>query len=81
MEEQAFRKGLHKQPSMLDYKSLTALDMPETWVVPAPVIVPPSAAAPVAPPSAPVTSAITAIPIAAIRLVLTPDKAGTCHPS
>jgi len=29
MEEQVFREGLHKIPSMLDYKSLTALDMPE----------------------------------------------------
>ncbi|HKZ50752.1 MAG TPA: molybdopterin cofactor-binding domain-containing protein, partial [Dehalococcoidia bacterium] len=29
MEEQAFRGGLHKGPSMLDYKSLTTLDMPE----------------------------------------------------
>jgi 4-hydroxybenzoyl-CoA reductase subunit alpha len=29
MEEQVFRLGLHKIPSMLDYKSLTSLDMPE----------------------------------------------------
>ncbi len=29
MEEQVFRRGLHKTPSMLDYKSLTSLDMPE----------------------------------------------------
>ncbi len=29
MEEQTFRGGLHKIPSLLDYKSLTALDMPE----------------------------------------------------
>jgi len=28
MEEQVFRKGLHKIPSMLDYKSPTSLDMP-----------------------------------------------------
>jgi 4-hydroxybenzoyl-CoA reductase alpha subunit len=28
MEEQAFRQGLHKIPSMLDYKSPTSLDMP-----------------------------------------------------
>jgi len=28
MEESAFRKGLHKIPSMLDYKSPTTLDMP-----------------------------------------------------
>jgi len=35
MEEQAFRKGLHKWPSMLDYKSLTFLEMPEveTFIV------------------------------------------------
>jgi 4-hydroxybenzoyl-CoA reductase alpha subunit len=35
MEEQAFRKGLHKWPSMLDYKSPTFLDMPEveTFIV------------------------------------------------
>jgi CO/xanthine dehydrogenase Mo-binding subunit len=29
MEEQVFRKGLHKWPSMLEYKSPTFLDMPE----------------------------------------------------
>ncbi|HEY1455234.1 MAG TPA: molybdopterin cofactor-binding domain-containing protein [Candidatus Dormibacteraeota bacterium] len=29
MEEQAFRKGLHKWPSMLEYKSPTFVDMPE----------------------------------------------------
>ncbi len=29
LEEQAYRKGLHRQPSVLDYKSLTCLDMPE----------------------------------------------------
>src|SRR5438309_3181480 len=29
MEEQTFRKGLHKWPSMLEYKSPTFLDMPE----------------------------------------------------
>jgi CO/xanthine dehydrogenase Mo-binding subunit len=28
MEEQVFRKGLHRVPSMLDYKSPTALEMP-----------------------------------------------------
>jgi CO/xanthine dehydrogenase Mo-binding subunit len=28
MEEQAFRKGLHKIPSMLEYKSPTTLEMP-----------------------------------------------------
>jgi CO/xanthine dehydrogenase Mo-binding subunit len=28
MEEQVFRKGLHRIPSMLDYKSPTALEMP-----------------------------------------------------
>ncbi|MHB8588952.1 MAG: molybdopterin cofactor-binding domain-containing protein [Candidatus Dormibacteraceae bacterium] len=35
MEEQVFRKGLHKWPSMLEYKSLTFLDMPEveTFIV------------------------------------------------
>lgn len=30
MEEQVFRKGFHKIPSMLDYKSLTTLEMPDT---------------------------------------------------
>jgi 4-hydroxybenzoyl-CoA reductase subunit alpha len=29
MEEQIFRRGLHKIPSMLDYKSPTALEIPE----------------------------------------------------
>src|SRR2546430_17208730 len=29
MEEQAYRKGLHKWPSMLEYKSPTFLDTPE----------------------------------------------------
>ena len=29
MEESAFRKGLHKIPSMLEYKSPTTLEMPE----------------------------------------------------
>jgi 4-hydroxybenzoyl-CoA reductase subunit alpha len=35
MEEQAFRKGLHKWPSMLEYKSPTFLDVPEieTFIV------------------------------------------------
>jgi 4-hydroxybenzoyl-CoA reductase subunit alpha len=35
MEEQAFRKGLHKWPSMLEYKSPTFLDTPEieTFIV------------------------------------------------
>jgi 4-hydroxybenzoyl-CoA reductase subunit alpha len=35
MEEQIFRKGLHKWPSMLEYKSPTFLDMPEveTFIV------------------------------------------------
>jgi 4-hydroxybenzoyl-CoA reductase alpha subunit len=35
MEEHIFRRGLHKIPSMLDYKSLTALDMPdiETFLI------------------------------------------------
>ena len=35
MEEQEFRNGLHKWPSMLDYKSPTFLDMPEvqTFIV------------------------------------------------
>jgi len=35
MEEQVFRKGLHKWPSMLEYKSPTFLDMPdvETFLV------------------------------------------------
>jgi CO/xanthine dehydrogenase Mo-binding subunit len=29
VEEQVFRKGLHKQPSLLEYKIPTSLDMPE----------------------------------------------------
>ena len=35
MEEQEFRKGLHKWPSMLEYKSPTFVDMPdlETFIV------------------------------------------------
>jgi CO/xanthine dehydrogenase Mo-binding subunit len=35
MEEQTFRRGLHKWPSMLEYKSPTFLDMPdvETFIV------------------------------------------------
>jgi len=35
MEEQEFRKGLHKWPSMLEYKSPTFLDVPEieTFIV------------------------------------------------
>jgi 4-hydroxybenzoyl-CoA reductase alpha subunit len=35
MEEQVFRKGLHKWPSMLEYKSPTFLDMPdvETFII------------------------------------------------
>ena len=35
MEEQAYRKGRHRQPSMLDYKSPTFLEMPpvETFLV------------------------------------------------
>ena len=35
MEEQAFRKGLHRGPSMLDYKSPTFLEMPpvETFLI------------------------------------------------
>ena len=35
MEEQTFRKGLHKWPSMLEYKSPTFLDVPEieTFIV------------------------------------------------
>jgi len=35
MEEQTFRKGLHKWPSMVEYKSPTFLDMPEveTFIV------------------------------------------------
>jgi 4-hydroxybenzoyl-CoA reductase alpha subunit len=33
MEEQVFRHGLHKIPSLLDYKSPTALDMPEITTI------------------------------------------------
>ena len=33
MEEQVFRKNLHKTPSMLDYKSPTALEMPEIHTI------------------------------------------------
>jgi 4-hydroxybenzoyl-CoA reductase alpha subunit len=33
MEEQAFRKGLHKFPSMLDYKSPTTLETPEIHTI------------------------------------------------
>ncbi|MBI4493712.1 MAG: molybdopterin-dependent oxidoreductase [Chloroflexi bacterium] len=33
MEEQVFRRGLHKLPSMLEYKSLSALEMPEVETV------------------------------------------------
>jgi 4-hydroxybenzoyl-CoA reductase alpha subunit len=33
MEEQAYRKALPKQPSMLDYKSLTSIDMPEVETI------------------------------------------------
>ncbi|MHB8244997.1 MAG: xanthine dehydrogenase family protein molybdopterin-binding subunit [Acidimicrobiales bacterium] len=33
MEAQTYRKGLHKQPSMLDYKSLTFLEMPEVETI------------------------------------------------
>ena len=33
MEEQVFRKGLHKIPSMLDYKSPTTLEMPEVETI------------------------------------------------
>jgi len=33
MEEQVFRKGLHKTPSMLDYKSPTTLETPEIETV------------------------------------------------
>jgi 4-hydroxybenzoyl-CoA reductase alpha subunit len=33
MEEQTFRKGLHKWPSMLEYKSPTFLDMPEVETI------------------------------------------------
>ncbi|MCL4434067.1 MAG: molybdopterin-dependent oxidoreductase [Actinobacteria bacterium] len=33
MEEQAYRKAMPKQPSMLDYKSLTSVDMPEVETI------------------------------------------------
>ena len=33
MEEQVFRKGLHKIPSMLDYKSPTVFEMPEVETI------------------------------------------------
>lgn len=33
MEEQVFRRGVHKIPSLLEYKSLTFLDMPEVDTV------------------------------------------------
>jgi 4-hydroxybenzoyl-CoA reductase alpha subunit len=33
MEEQVFRKGIHKTPSMLDYKSPTSLEMPEVHTI------------------------------------------------
>jgi 4-hydroxybenzoyl-CoA reductase subunit alpha len=33
MEEQTFRKGLHKQPSMLEYKSPTTLETPEIHTI------------------------------------------------
>ncbi len=33
MEGQVFRKGVHKQPSMLDYKSPTTLEMPEVHTI------------------------------------------------
>jgi 4-hydroxybenzoyl-CoA reductase alpha subunit len=33
MEEQVFRKNLHKQPSMLDYKSPTTLETPEIHTI------------------------------------------------
>ncbi|HVC75689.1 MAG TPA: molybdopterin cofactor-binding domain-containing protein [Candidatus Micrarchaeaceae archaeon] len=33
MEEQTFRKGLHKWPSMLEYKSPTFMDMPEVETI------------------------------------------------
>ncbi|MDE3078360.1 MAG: molybdopterin-dependent oxidoreductase, partial [Chloroflexota bacterium] len=32
-EEQVFRNGLHKKPSLLDYKIATALEMPEIEVM------------------------------------------------
>src|SRR2546426_7399570 len=33
MEEQVFRKNLHKQPSMLEYKSPTTLETPEIHTI------------------------------------------------
>ncbi|HEX7593991.1 MAG TPA: aldehyde oxidase, partial [Anaerolineae bacterium] len=33
MEESAFRKGMHKIPSLLDYKSPTTLDTPEIQTI------------------------------------------------
>jgi CO/xanthine dehydrogenase Mo-binding subunit len=33
MEAQAYRRGLHKQPSMLDYKSPTFLEMPDVETI------------------------------------------------
>lgn len=33
MEEQVFRKGLHKSPSMLEYKSPTTLETPEIHTI------------------------------------------------
>jgi 4-hydroxybenzoyl-CoA reductase alpha subunit len=33
MEEQVFRKGLHKQPSMLEYKSPTTLETPDIHTI------------------------------------------------
>ncbi len=33
MEEQVFRKGVHRAPSLLDYKSPTALDTPEIHTI------------------------------------------------
>src|SRR3989338_6502745 len=33
MEEQVFRKGVHKIPSMLEYKSPTALETPEIHTI------------------------------------------------
>jgi hypothetical protein len=33
MEAQVFRKGLHKQPSMLEYKSPTTLETPEIHTI------------------------------------------------
>ena len=33
MEEQVFRKGLHKIPSLLEYKSPTTLETPEIHTI------------------------------------------------